>query len=170
MKKISDYLGNELIIIQKNFWRREFKLCAGEEMIGQMKYPKFFSQLAEHDIQNQSYEFYRPGIFSRNIDIRQKGYENPFAYYKSNLFMSSGKLELPKGMNLNIKFGLFRKQAQFYFGENDLLVSILNKFSFKERSKVVIEKRSEIIDEYPWILMFGFYLVQLRKRRSGAGS
>lgn len=170
MRKISDYLGNELIIIQKNFWRREFELCAGEEMIGQMKYPKIFRQLAEHDIQNQSYEFYRPGIFSRNIDIRQKGYENPFAFYKSNLFMSSGKLELPKGINLNIKFGLFRKQAEVYLGENNLLISIRNKFSFKERSKVVIEKRSEIIDEYPWILMFVFYLVQLRKRSSGARS
>jgi hypothetical protein len=170
MKKLSNYIGSEFKIFQKSIWKREFELRSGDEIIAQMIYPRFFSHMAELTIQNESYEFYRSKFFTRNVDVRKKDYQNPFAYYKSNLFMRSGKLELPKGTNLNIKFGLFRKQAEVYLGENDLLISILNKFSFKERSKVVIEKRSEIIDEYPWILMFVFYLVQLRKRRSGARS
>jgi hypothetical protein len=170
MKKLSDYLGNELIISQKNFWKREYELRSGEELIGQMRYPKIFSLLAEHEIQNEIYEFYRPGIFNRNVDIRKKGYQNPFAHFKSAFFGNKGVLELQRGIKLNVKLGYFKRQFEIYLGENDLLISAQSKFSFKVRSVVSIEKRSEIIDENPWILMFGFYLVQLRKRRSGAAS
>jgi hypothetical protein len=69
-----------------------------------------------------------------------------------------------------MKFGFFRKQAEIYLGENDLLITILGRFSFKERSEVIIEKRSDVIDEHPWVIMLGFYLAQLMKRNSAAGS
>jgi len=52
MKKISDYLGNELIIIRKSFWKREYELRSGEEIIAQMKHPKIFSDRAELTFQN----------------------------------------------------------------------------------------------------------------------
>lgn len=169
MRKFSDYIGNDLLICQKSIWKREFELRSGDEVIALMIYPRFFSHLAELTIQNETYEFYRPKLFTRNVDVRKKDYQNPFAYFKSNFFRSKGELELPKGTKLIMKFGLFRKQAEIYLGENDLLISILSKFSFKERSKAVFEKRSEVIDEYPWVIMLCFYLTQLRKRNSGAG-
>lgn len=169
MKKLSNYIGSEFKIFQKSIWKREFELRSGDELIAQMIYPRFFSHMAELTIQNESYEFYRPKLFTRNVDVRKKDYQNPFAHFKSNFFRSKGELELPKGTKLSMKFGLFRKQAEIYLGENDLLISILSKFSFKERSKVVIEKRSEVIDEYPWVIMLCFYLTQLRKRNSGTG-
>ena len=79
-------------------------------------------------------------------------------------------MELPRGIRAHIKFGVFKKQAEIYLGENDLVATILSRFSFKERSEVIIEKRSEVIDEHPWIVMLAFYLAQLRKRNSAAGS
>jgi hypothetical protein len=170
MKKISDYLGEELRIFQKSIWKRDFELRSGDELIARLYYPKFFSDLSEVTLQEETYEFYRPKFFSRDVDIRKKGYQNPFAHFKNNFWGSKGVLELPRGTRLNMKFGFFRKQAEIYLGENELLVSILNKFSIKERCEVVIEKQSEIIDEFPWILMLGFYLAQLMKRNSAAGS
>jgi len=170
MRKISEYIGNELLIVQKSIWKNEFELRFGEELIAQMKHPKFFSELVELTFQNESYEFFRPKFFSREVAVRKKGYENPLAHFKNNFWGSKGVLELPRGIRLNLKFGFFRKQVEIYLGESDLLVSILSRFSMKERSQVIIEKRSEIIDEYPWIVMLGFYLSQLRKRSSAAGS
>jgi len=170
MKKISDYIGNELLIIQKSFWKKEFGLLAGDEIISRLYYPKFFGDTAELSVRDEIYEFYKPRFFSREVDIRKKGYQNPIAHFKNNFWRSRGILELPRGIRLNMKFRYFRKQAEIYLGDEDLLVSILNKFSLKERCKVVIEKRSEIIDEYPWLIMLGFYLAQLMKRNSAAGS
>jgi hypothetical protein len=170
MKKLSDYLGHELIIVQKNVWKREYELHSGEELIGQMRYPKTFSQLAEHDIQDERFEFYKPKFFGREVSIRKKGYQNPFAHFKTNFFGRKGILELPKGRKLNLKFDFFRKQAGIYQGENDLLIYLRSKFSLKERSEVIIEKRSEIVDENPWVIMLAFYLSLLRKRNSAARS
>lgn len=170
MKKLSNYLGSDLRIFQNNILKREFELKSGDERIARLYYPKFLSDLAELSIPDESYEFYRPKIFSRDVDIRKKGYQNPFAHFKNNFWGSSGMLELPRGTRLKMKFGYFRKQAEIYLGENELLVSILNKFSIKEKSDVIIEKRSEVIDKHPWIIMLGFYLAQLMKRNSAVGS
>ena len=170
MRTTSDYISNELLIFQKSIWKREFELCSGDEVIAKMYYPKFFSDLTELTMQNETYEFYRPRFFSRDVDIRKKGYQNPFAHFKNNFWAGKGVLELPRGVKLNIKIGFLRKQAEIFLGESDLLLSILSRFSINERCEVVIEKRSEIIDEFPWIIMFGFYLSQLRKRNSAVGS
>ena len=170
MRRFSDYIGNELLIFQKSIWKRDFELRFGDELIARLYYPKFFSDLAELTLQDKTYEFCRPSVFSRDVDIKKKGYQNPFAHFKNNFLGSSGKLELPRGARLKMKFGFFRKQAEIYLGDSELLASVLNKFSMRERCEVVIEKRSEIIDEYPWLIMLGFYLAQLMKRNSAAGS
>ena len=170
MLKLSDYIGNELFISQKSIWKREFELKSGDELIARMYYPKFFGDRTELSIQNEVFEFFRPKFFSRKVAVRKKGNENPFAHFENNFWGSKGTLELPRGNNLNIKFGIFKKQTEIFLGENDLLVTILSRFSVKRRSEVVIAKRSELIDEYPWIVMLGFYLSQVRKRSSAVGS
>jgi hypothetical protein len=170
MKKLSDYIGSELKIYQNNILKRDFELKSGDELIARLYYPKFFSDLAELTVSEETYEFYRPKFFSRDVDIRKKGYQNPFAHFKNNFWGRKGMLELPRGIRLTMKFGFFRKQAEIYLGESDLFVSILSRFSMKERSRVIVEKRSELIDEYPWLIMLGFYLAQLMKRNSAAGS
>ena len=170
MRRLSDYIGKEVLIFQKSIWKRDFELRSGEELIARLFYPKFFSDLTEISVWQETYEFYRPKFFSRDVDIRKKGYQNPFANFKNNFWGSKGVLELPRGIRLTMKFGFFRKQAEIYIGESDLLIAILGRFSLKERSEIIFNKRSEIIDEHPWIIMLAFYLAQLRKRNSAAGS
>ena len=170
MRRISDYIGNELIIFQKSIWKRDFELRSGEELIARLYYPKFFGDRTELSIQNEVFEFFRPNFFSGEVAVRKKNYENPFAHFKRYFWGSNGTLELPRGIILNIKLGVFRKQTEIFLGENDLLVTIVSRLSLKIRSEVVIEKRSEIIDEHPWIVMLAFYLAQMRKRNSAAGS
>jgi len=170
MKKLSDYIGSELRIYQNSILKRDFELKFGDELIARLYYPKLYSDLAELTFSEETYEFYRPKFFSRDVDIRKKGYQNAFAHFKNNFWGNKGVLELPRGIRMNMKFGYFRKQAEIYLGGNEPLVSILNRFSIKERSDVVIERRSEIMDEHPWIIMLGFYLSQLMKRNSAVGS
>lgn len=169
MKKISDYIGEELKIFQNKFWKREFELRSGDEVIARLFYPKYYSDLTELEIGEETYEFYRPKFFSRDVAIRKKGYQNPLASFKNNFWGSKGVLELPRGIKLNIKTGYFRKQAEIYLRENEPLVTIFSKFFIRERSMVVIEKRSELIDEHPWVIMLGFYLAVLLRRTSAVG-
>lgn len=168
MRRLSDYIGKEVLILQKSIWKREFELRSGDELMEKLYYPKFLSDTAELSVRDDIYEFYKPRFFSRDVDIRKQGYQNPIAHFKNNFWGSKGVLELPQGVKLNMKFGLFKKLAEIFLGENNLMISILSRFSLKEKSEVIIEKRSDVIDEHPWIIMLAFYLSQLRKRNSAA--
>lgn len=170
MKNFSDYIGRDLLIFQKSIWKREIELRCDEELIATLKYPKFYSDRAEVNLNNEVYEFYRPKFFFRDVDIRKKGYQMPFAHLVPNLWGNKGVLDLPRGRKINMKFGMIKKLAEIFEGENDLLVTIISRFSFKEKCQVVIEKRSDLLDEYPWIIMLAFYFSQLRRRNSSIGN
>lgn len=167
MRKLSDYIGQSISIKQKSFWKREYEMCSDSELIGELKYPKFFSERVECKISNDTFEFKRPHIFSDKIEIRKSGYQLPIAKLQSNFFASKGIIELPRGVKIKMKFGAFNNKAEIYIGENDLIAIMKNKFSFKEKSDIMIEKRTEILDEYPWIILLAFYFLLLKRRNSG---
>lgn len=169
MRKLSDYIGRDLIIFQKSIWKREIELRCDEELIASLIYPKFYSDKAEVTVDNEVYEFYRPKFFFRDVDVRKKGYQMPFAHLVPNIWGNKGVLELPRGRKINMKFGMIKKLAEIFEGDNDLLVTLISRFSFKEKCQVVIEKRSEIVDEHPWMIILAFYFSQLRRRNSSVG-
>lgn len=167
MRKLSNYLGKNLSIHQKSFWERKFELLSDDELLGIMMYPKIFSELVECEIDKEKYTFKRPHIFSNDVEVRKQGYELPIAKMTSNFFATRGELNLPRGKKIFMKFGGFNNKAEIFIGENELIATIYNKFSFKESAKIVIEKRTEILDDYPWIIFLAFYFIQLKRRNSG---
>lgn len=169
MKNFSDYLGQDLMIFQKSIWKREVELHSEDELIAKLIYPKFYSDKAELTINKEEFEFYRPKYFSRAVDVRKKGYQMPFAHFTPNFWVNKGVLELPRGRKITMKFGMIKKLAELFEGENDLLVTIINRFSLKEKCRVIIEKRSDVLDENPWIIMLAFYFSLLRRRNSSIG-
>lgn len=167
MKRLSDLIGCNLKIVQTNVWQREYKFIAENDLIGEMKYPRLFSDTVVCQIEKEVWEFSRPNIFSDKILIRKQGYELPIATLESNFFATKAEVKLPRGRKVLIKTGFLKKQVEIYLNENDLLAKLYNKFSFKGSSDIMIEKRSEVLDENPWIILLAFYYAQLRRKNSG---
>lgn len=167
MQNLSDYIGQTILINQKSAWKRKYKIHSGKEVIGEFVYPKFFSERVECKLGNDTFEFKRPHIFSNDIEIRKSGYQLPIAVMHSNFLASKGIVDLPRGIKVIMKFGTFNSKAEVYLGENDLIAIVNNKFSFKEKCEITIEKRTEILDENPWIVFLAFYFLQLKRRNTG---
>ncbi len=165
--KLSDYIGKILFIRQRSFWKREFEFISDNELIGELKYPKFLSDRVECTIGNERFTFSRPNIFSNEVEIRKHGYELPIAKMNSNFFATKGSIDLPRGKKVTMKFGLLNNRVEIYCNENELLVSLHYKISFKEKCEINIEKRSAILDDYPWIILLAFYYIQLKRRNTG---
>lgn len=165
--RISDFIGRSLIIKQSSILKREYQLFAENKLIGELNYPKLFSEKVECRIDNDFLEFKRPHIFSDQVIIKKQGYELPIATLNSNFLATKVEFMLPRGQKITMRFGLFKSLAQIYKGETELIVSLYNKISLKEKSEVVIEKRSEILDAYPWIILLAFYFAQLKRRNTG---
>jgi hypothetical protein len=167
MQNLSDYIGQIISITQTSIWKREYEIRSEKEVIGKIVYPKFFSERVDCKLGNDTFEFRRPHIFSNDIEIRKSGYQLPIAVLHSNFLASKGIVDLPRGRKVIMKFGTFNSKAEIYLGENDLISIVNNKFSFKEKCEITIERRTEILDENPWIIFLAFYFLQLKRRNTG---
>lgn len=164
MKTFSDYFGKTLRFIQPSIWKRSFELRDGNDIIGSLDYPKFFSVRAEVKIFGSKWEFYEPKWWKNLIEIREAGKELPIADYKPPTFKQKGKLELPHGESVFLCNNFFRTTYEIQDRYEKRIVLYKNKMSMKTNTEIQIEKRSEIMDKYPWILLFIVY-VELNKKR-----
>jgi len=167
MKKLSNYFGESLTLTQPSIFRREFELRSKSELIAKMFYPKFFSTTAVIKGFEEKIEVKIPSIWRSDIEIYNTRYQMPFAKYTSTDFWrTKGMIELPRGGRVYLKFGTFKKSCEIYSSSNQLLVLFQNKFSFKDKNVITIEQKSELLDEYPWIIMVAWYRILQKQRKN----
>jgi hypothetical protein len=169
MKTLSSYIGEDLILIQPSFFKREYEFRSSNEILAKMYFPKFFSLTAVVEGFEEKYEIIRPSFWKTDIAIRKFGYDLTFASLTTNFFKTKGSIDLQNGKKLNLKFGAFKKSCQVFSDTEDLLLLFQNKLSFKEKNTVTIQKSSSIVDENPWVVMMIWYLI-LENRKNAGGS
>jgi hypothetical protein len=169
MNVLSKYIGEDLILIQPSFFKREYEFRSSDQLLAKMYFPKFFSLTAVVEGFEEKYEIIRPSFWKTDIAIRKFGYDLTFASLTTNFFKSKGSIDLQNGKKLNLKFGAFKKSCEVFSEMEELLLTFQNKFSIKEKNVVTIQKSSTLIDENPWIVMMIWYLI-LENRKNAAGS
>lgn len=165
MNALSKYIGEDLILSQPSFFKREYEFRSSNELLARMYFPSFFSLTAVVEGFKEKYEIIRPSIWKTDLAIRKFGYDMSFASLTTNLFRTKGSIDLQNGKKLNLKFGVFKKACQVFSEMDELLITFLNKFSIKEKNVLIIEKSSSLIDENPWVVMLVWYQVIQRNRR-----
>ena len=169
MKTLSDYYGKTLQLIQPSLWKRAFKLKDGNEVIGTLTYPKFFSVRALANIFDTKWEFYEPHWWKRVNEIREAGKELPIASYKPPAFKKKGKLELPHGESAFLSSNIFKSTIEILDKYDSPLVLLKRKMNIKTTYEIHIEKRSEVLDKHPWVLLLIIYIEINKSRRRSAG-
>ena len=169
MRLLSNYIGEDLILIQPSLFKREYEFRSSNELLAKMYFPKLFSLTAVVEGFEEKYEIIRPSFWKTDIAIRKYGYDMTFASLKTNFFRTKGTIDLQNGKKLNLKFGAFKKSCQVFSEAEELLIMFQNKFSFKEKNIVTIQKTSSLIDENPWVVMMVWYQI-LENRKNSAGS
>lgn len=170
MKTISDYIGQTIKLTQPSFFKHYYELRAGEELIATLTQPKFFSTASETAGSFGEWEFYQPGFWRSDIEIREKGKELPIAKFVSEKWKSRGKLELPKGESFDIVSKKLSWTVDVYNSSQVKILSFRKKFSFKTDLEINIERRSELLDKYPWTILLVVYIQLLNERRGAAAA
>lgn len=169
MKPLSDYMGEKLLFIQPSFFKGLHELRINDELIATIQSRGFFGMRWEVSIQNKNWEIYKPSFWRGALDIREAGYEMPIANFVRVRFKSKGMVTLPKGETLKIEPHLFKGFTEIKNIKEECIVRIKSKTSWKERAEVTIEKRSELIDRYPWVILLA-YIIILEQRHQAAHS
>ena len=97
MKPLSSYIGEELLLIQPSFFKREFEFRSSSELLAKMYFPKFFSLTAVVEGFGEKYEIVRPNFWKSEIGIRKFGNEISFASLTTNFFRTRGSINFQNG-------------------------------------------------------------------------
>ncbi len=170
MKLFSEYIGKEIKFVQPSFFKRVHELRAGDELIRTLKQSGFFGMTWQVSILNKDWEIYKPSFWKTAIEIREAGYEMPFATFKKDRLRSRGTLSLPVGENLKVVPHLFKKFCEITNDNDEVLVRIKMKIAIGDRAEVVIEKKHETIDKYPWVIMLAYIVAIEQSRRASRHS
>ena len=169
MKLLSKYIGEDLILIQPSFFKREYEFRSSNELLAKMFFPKFFSLNAVVEGFGEKYEIIRPSFWKTEIAIRKFGYDLSFATLTTNFFRTKGNIALQNGKSVNLKFGAFKRVCEVFSESEELLIVIQNKFSLKDKNIVTIQKSSSNVDDNPWmIMMIWYFLIESKKNGAGA--
>jgi len=169
METLSNYIGEDLILIQPSFFKREYEFRSSNELLAKMYFPKFFSLTAVVEGFEEKYEIIRPSFWKTDIAIRKAGYDLSFATLTTNFFRTKGSIALQNGKSVNLKFGAFKRICEIFSESEELLVVIQNKFSLKDKNIVTIQKPSSIVDDNPWMIMMTWYFL-IESKKNGAGA
>jgi len=164
MYPLSNLAGETLTFNQPSLIKREFELETPKGVFATMVFPKLFSSRVVIEGFDEKWEIKSLSIWQRELGIFKYGYQMPLAKYASNFWRTKGTIELPKGARLNCKAGRLKKPFDVYSSKGKLLLSYSNKFILKGRTTVTITERSEIIDNYPWIIMLGWYIIIMNRK------
>jgi hypothetical protein len=167
MRLLSSYIGEDLVLIQPSFLKREYEFQSSSGLLAKMYFPKFFSTTAVIEGFEEKYEIVKPSFWKSETAIRRFGYDLTFASLTTNFFRTKGTIDLQNGRIIKLKFGAFKKSCQVLDESGNLFLLFQNKFSFKNKNIVTIEKKSDLVDENPWIIMFIWYFL-IENKKSGA--
>lgn len=167
-KVLSAYLGYTLTLVQPKFLKRYFELKCDNEIIATAINPKWYLSDLEISWNKNKWLIYRPSIWRRAVEIKEVDKTLPITSFAGKLFSSTGTLELPVGQQLNLVFKIFKSGYEIRTMNDEPLVLIKDKISFKDKTEFYIQKRSELLDKYPWVIFLAWFLSQQRKQNSGS--
>jgi hypothetical protein len=168
IKNLSRLTGQTLHIVQPSVWKSNYELKYKDELLGTIHKKSVFGIRLIIKLFDNEWEIYRPNFWRSEIAVREKGKENPFASYRRKFFSREGFVFLPRGKRLKIKLGVFKSGYAVYTLSGKCLISFTDKASIKSKTVVAIEESSDLLEEYPWIIVLAWYISQQRKRSGAA--
>lgn len=166
MKAFSEFSSEEIKFVQPSFFKRFHELRAGEELIGSLHQKGFFGMMWRVSILGKDWEIYKPSFLRSALEIREAGYEMPIATFIRDGLKSKGTISLPMGTSLKIVPHLFKKFCEITNYSAEVLVRIKMKIAIGDKAEVLIEKKSELVDKYPWVIMLAYIVALAQSRRA----
>lgn len=167
MKKLSEYYGEKIKLVQPNFGKRYYELRTEKELLCAMRFPKLLSTTAEIDCGESKWIIKKEKWWSCSLLVLQSGSENPLAKVRMKFFKES-VIELPRGEIILLKFGFFSFKTTLMTELENPIATLKRKCSFKDEVEVLMEYGAKQLDNYPWILMLALYIDLSRRRRQSA--
>ena len=163
MKSLSEQVGETLVIHQPSVWKSYFELKYGKEVLGTTCTPNIFGFSKIFRIGNIEWRIYQTSIWKSEIAIKQIGHEIPCATFKKQWFKNEGTVNLLRGERFIIEYKNFTSICSVKDTSGEYLITFIDNISLKkEKTEILINKKSPLLDENPWVIGLAWYLSSQR--------
>ncbi len=168
MKNISDYIGHELEIVNKNFFKSFFDLIAEGIPILSLRNTDFWGNHHEISGYDKVWEITKPSIWKGTLEVKEKNSSIAVATFGSSTFGNKGTITLPRGEKLLIITHVWKSTYELQNELGTSLVLFKNKKWYSSTINVSIEKKAEVLDKYPFLIMLVFFTALQRHNAAAA--
>ena len=168
MKMLSEFIGQNIEIVTPSCFKSEFNLEAGGSTICTLKSINFWNTRQEISGFGKSWEIYSESVWKGRTEIKEKNKELPLAHYEGGGLKHSGTFFLPQGERVNLVFNLWKSFYELQNERGEVLAHLANKSFFSSTIVITINRKSEVLDKYPFLLLFAFNIAQQRKHAAAA--
>ncbi|MDP2036354.1 MAG: hypothetical protein Q8L04_03160 [Ignavibacteria bacterium] len=170
MRNISDYIGHELEIVNKHIFKSLFELKANGISILSLRSTDFWGNHHEIAGFEKVWELSKPSVWRSTIEVREKDSSAVIATFESSAFGKTNTITLPRGEKLLIGTHIWKSMYELQNELGTRLVIFENKKWYSQKINVTIEKKLEVLDKYPFILLLVFFTVLQRQHQAAAVS
>ncbi|MDP3581177.1 MAG: hypothetical protein Q8S39_04530 [Ignavibacteria bacterium] len=170
MKNISDYIGQELEIVNKHIFKSLFELKANGIPILSLRSTDFWGNHHEIAGFEKVWELSKPSVWRSTIEVRENNSSAVIATFESSAFGKTNTITLPRGEKLLIVTHIWKSMYELQNELGTRLVIFENKKWYSQKINVTIEKKLEVLDKYPFILLLVFFTVLQRQHQAAAVS
>lgn len=164
MKKISELCGQNLQWIQPRLTDPYFELHLNEEPIASLKFRNAFGSYAEGSYGKDTWSFKRQGFLNTYVTIREKGKEENIAVFRNQTWSEGGTLEFPDGTAFSANSNYWQEQFEFTDSTEKPIMKFTQVRGIKLHAQLEIAPGCPEIDNYPWLVVLGWYLTVMASR------
>lgn len=168
MKTLYDYIGQELEIANKYIFKSFYELKANGVPIFSLTNTDFWGNRHEIAGFEKVWEISKPSIWKSTLEIREKGSSTVIATFESSAFGKTNTITLPRGEKLLVAMHVWKSMYELQNELGTRIVLFKNKKWFSSNIIVSIEKKAEVLDKYPFLLMLVFFTVLQRSNAAAA--
>ena len=169
MKNLSYYRNQELTLVQPSLMKRECELVSPDGVLIKAYFPKWHKGEAVIEGFGGKWIVRKPSIWRSDIEVCKEGYNYPVAKYVGSAFMTSGTIELPRGVRLKFEYRVFKGIYTIFTDTSEELLVIKHKRSLKKKAVLTMGRKTDILDEYPWLPLLVWYIMIQNQNHSIAG-
>ena len=165
MHRINTCVDGSLIWVKTSWRRKDYVLQYDGEDVATFRFQRLFGSLATAQSAEGCWTFQQVGLMRRRTVVRECGDEREVAVFRNNWWTFGGTVELSTGERYRITPNFWMTALTIANEVGDPIVRHHWVRLLKSSRTVEIAPAARSLEELPWLVMLGWYLLIQRSRR-----
>ncbi|MEX2115618.1 MAG: hypothetical protein WEB37_01925 [Bacteroidota bacterium] len=168
MKSLFSFAGRTIQCVQPSVWKLEYEVRSGDEVVGTIRFLQILSRRAEAESADGRWIIEDKGFFRQKLSVSRADDQKPVADYVFRAF-GQNTIRLSETRILRFKRDFWKREYSLTTDMNMPLLKLKEYVRFKGEFEIILDRRAETTEEFPWLFFLVVYIAISNRRRRRAG-